>query len=149
MPQRDGQSTRRARFVETLTQTGTGDTNGTVTIDTQGLRSLQIAIANTSAMNAADRVTFKPLESDLSASGFTDIDSDSIVPADTRVDETQAAEGTNDTVYQTFGVTGTKRYVRVGLNATVLTAASEVFDFIAIEELAEKPAEGVATDAQP
>lgn len=118
--ERDLQASLRVLAPEavTVTAAGTpGDFTSTVEIDTLGFRSIIFGLAPGEDV-ATDDITFEVWECDTSGGTFTDVASDKYLPTSdtTRALANAGAAGN----IQTFGVFGTKRYIKFNLASTTV-----------------------------
>lgn len=144
MPQRDIQSKLRAEFLETITFTGTGDVDGTVSVDTKGVRAVMFILDIQADVPVDADALLQAIESD-DDSTFTEVAAEKMLPYENPEIEVLAVA---ETPRQTYGVFGTKRYVRPRFNITAVTGSIDI-NVLAVSMPESQPDGGVATDALP
>lgn len=146
MSQRDLQSQVRVDFLGSITLTGTGDVDGTVSVDTKDARAVAFVVKPATDFDSGDVIACQAKDSP-DDSTFTEVPAAQMLPgqAAVAIDVTKTAAGKPSQVY---GVFGTDRYVRPRFNITTLSV-DVVVDVYAIVEEQRKPADDPATDALP
>lgn len=130
----------------TVTAAGTpGDFTSTVEIDTQGFRAAVFGVSPGEDV-ATDDITFEVWESDTSGGMFTDVAANKYLPtSDTTRALANAGSAGN---LQTFGVFGTKRYIKVNLAST--TVADDItFTIVTALQAKQRAADVTGIDGNP